>query len=79
MHRILSALVAMSFLASCASTPSGTTLPGHKYRTDPKCVRTEPLNTFDAKCDYPVVGYKNFSWDVIPPGTGSAGLSISGL
>jgi hypothetical protein len=72
----------------CAATASCTTaqaesykivqrgehqLPGHPYKTANDCERRAPIGKFDAKCDIPVVGFRNFSDPTIGVGAGSVG------
>ncbi|MCG5481531.1 MAG: hypothetical protein KK478_21245 [Ensifer alkalisoli] len=62
--RIASAMLITAItLVGCVSSgipiASGQ-LAVHPYRTDPSCRRVEPLWKFDARCDHPVVGIRNF-------------------
>ncbi|MDH4440986.1 MAG: hypothetical protein QE284_11435 [Rhizobium sp.] len=36
-------------------------VPGHRYKTRIGCVRIKSLDTFDARCDVPLLGYSGFS------------------
>ncbi|NKK53025.1 hypothetical protein E0H35_24015 [Rhizobium leguminosarum bv. viciae] len=44
-------------LPSLAATNCSTS---DRFRTDPCCRRTKPIGKFDARCDAPKLGYKNF-------------------
>ena len=64
MRPIAVALVLSAFiLLGCQSQSyqtMGVHLAGHSFRSIPGCVRTEPIGKFDAKCDYPRIGYRDF-------------------
>lgn len=52
-------------------------IAGHPYRSDIDCERKAPIGKFDARCDHPLLGYKNFSEPVVPlVGGGVGGLSF---
>ena len=65
MRPIAVALVLSAFiLLGCQSQSyqtMGVHLTGHSFRSIPGCVRTKPVDNFDAKCDYPRIGYRDFS------------------
>ena len=64
MRPIAMALVLSAFiLLGCQSQSyqtMGVHLTGHSFRSIPGCVRTKPVGNFDAKCDYPRIGYRDF-------------------
>lgn len=47
-------------LAGCVSESPYVSLPGYAYKTQPGCKRHEPPSKFDANCDCPAKGIKNF-------------------
>lgn len=73
----ITGLVALS-LASCATASTkSVNVPGHPYRTDPDCKRTQPLGKFDEKCDEPKLGFKGFSAPPnMTPAIGGGALSL---
>jgi hypothetical protein len=36
-------------------------IPGHPYKSAKNCPRTAPIGKFDARCDIPLLGYRNFA------------------
>lgn len=58
------AVIAATTLTACVGTlggtTAGTTLSGHAFHTESGCKRTHPLGKFDAGCDQPVLGIKDF-------------------
>lgn len=60
---MISAVLATSVLSGCNATVSQSTaqVPGHRFKTKLGCVRTEPPDRFDSRCDVPLLGYAGFS------------------
>ncbi|AXA37644.1 hypothetical protein [Rhizobium leguminosarum] len=61
MRTLRSAL--MLCIAVALGTPSATyvALPGYAFKTNPQCHRHEPKTKFDKRCDWPRVGFKDFT------------------
>ena len=64
MRPIAVALVLSAFiLLGCQSQSyqtMGAHLTGHSFPQHTRLVRTKPVGNFDAKCDYPRIGYRDF-------------------
>jgi hypothetical protein len=77
------ATLATGMLASCCTLPYSTIqkgehqIPGHPYKTADNCERRAPIGKFDAKCDIPLVGFRNFAEPSISTGAGSVGGSFN--
>ena len=56
---VLSAFILLGCQSQSYQT-MGVHLTGHSFRSIPGCVRAEPVDNFDARCDYPRVGYRDF-------------------
>ena len=55
--------LALSIGSGCASPggPRTGQVEGHKFKTKIDCARTESADTFDRRCDIPVLGYRGFN------------------
>ncbi|MBP2562480.1 hypothetical protein J2857_005271 [Neorhizobium galegae] len=60
MKILIAALIACSAMG-CTQTTRYVTVPGHAYKTDPACKRSQPPSKFDERCDCPKLGIKNFT------------------
>ena len=65
---IIPAVALGTAFAACASAGDYHTLkegeyqiPGHPYKSAKNCPRTAPIGKFDARCDIPLLGYRNFN------------------
>ena len=73
------AVIITGLLASCQTLPYSVVqqgehqIPGHPYKSANNCVRQAPVGKFDAKCDIPLYGYRNFKDPTIKPSVGSVG------
>lgn len=58
------AVIVATTLTACVgtfgATTAGTALSGNSFHTEASCKRTQPLGKFDAGCDQPVLGIKDF-------------------
>ncbi|EJZ23217.1 hypothetical protein RCCGEPOP_00725 [Rhizobium sp. Pop5] len=61
MRTLLSALTLCIAVALCMPSAIYVRLPGYAFKTNPKCERHEPKTKFDARCDWPRLGYKDFT------------------
>ena len=61
MRTICSALTLCIAIALCTPSAKYITLPGYAFKTNPKCQRHEPKTRFDVRCDWPRVGFKDFT------------------
>ena len=60
-----------ALIVGCSEGSRYEYLPGHAYKTDPSCRRTEEPSKFDIRCDYPRLGFPNFT---PPPTFGTGGI-----
>ncbi|RUM95994.1 hypothetical protein EET67_20195 [Pseudaminobacter arsenicus] len=54
------ALALFVAIAGCAETTRYVEVPGHPYKAEPTCKRTQPFGKFDERCDCPRTGFRNF-------------------
>ncbi|WP_442088074.1 hypothetical protein [Rhizobium acaciae] len=45
---------------NCSTSDRYGQMESHPFWTDSCCRRTKPIGKFDARCDAPKLGYKNF-------------------
>lgn len=60
---ILTLALTLTFAQSCSShsNESAPLVSEQRFKTKPGCVRSENAETFDARCDVPLLGYSGFS------------------
>jgi hypothetical protein len=63
LRSIAALALTFTFAQGCSSRNSQEVhqVPGHRYTTRIGCVRTKSLDTFDTRCDVPLLGYSGFS------------------
>ncbi|WEX76029.1 hypothetical protein PYH37_004296 [Sinorhizobium numidicum] len=65
MRTVLAITLSWAMIAVYSQSSRYVYLPGYAYKTDPTCKRTEPPSKFDRRCDYPTLGFPDFT----PPPT----------
>ncbi|MBB2686956.1 UNVERIFIED_ORG: hypothetical protein GGD47_004573 [Rhizobium etli] len=61
MRTLISALTLCIAIAVAAPSPTYVSLPGYAFKTKPNCQRHKPKARFDARCDWPRLGFKDFT------------------
>ncbi|OWV75909.1 hypothetical protein ATY77_04855 [Rhizobium sp. R634] len=61
MRTLYSALTLCIAIAVGAPNATYVTLPGYAFKTNPNCQRREPKTKFDRRCDWPSLGFKDFT------------------
>ncbi|WP_082928937.1 MULTISPECIES: hypothetical protein [Rhizobium] len=70
MRTLCSALTLCIAIAVGAPSATYVNLPGYAFKTNPKCQRHESKVKFDRRCDWPRLGFKDFT----PPAVGTLGI-----
>ncbi|MBB4236506.1 MULTISPECIES: hypothetical protein [Rhizobium] len=61
MRALSSALTLCIAIALCTPSAIYVSLPGYAFKTNPKCQRHVPKTQFDIRCDWPRLGFKDFT------------------
>ncbi|ACI54552.1 hypothetical protein GGI64_000969 [Rhizobium leguminosarum] len=61
MRTLCSALTLCIAVALYAPSARYVSLPGYAFKTNPQCQRHEPKTRFDRRCDWPRLGFKDFT------------------
>ncbi|ANL33722.1 MULTISPECIES: hypothetical protein [Rhizobium] len=61
MRTLCSVLTLCIAIAVGAPSPTYVNLPGYAFKTKPNCQRHKPKTQFDARCDWPRLGFKDFT------------------
>lgn len=61
MRALNSALTLCIAIALCAPHATYVSLPGYAFKTKPNCQRHVPKTRFDERCDWPRLGFKDFT------------------
>ncbi|KQV30383.1 hypothetical protein ASC97_21315 [Rhizobium sp. Root1203] len=60
MRTFLALLLFFAALGTASASGRYIHVSGYAFKTDPQCHRTKPIDQFDARCDEPVLGYRDF-------------------
>lgn len=61
MKILVKSVLLWALIVGCSQSSRYEYLPGYAYKTDPSCRRTELPSKFDIRCDYPRLGFPDFT------------------